>query len=286
MYDFGNPYRLSTMHLWNCNQFGETNQGINEYIVDYSMDGITWISIGEYNLDEATGSSFYEGQEGPDFNLIDAQYVLITAVSNHGGACYSLGEMRINIESSPVPVDLVYFNGECDLNRKAVNLNWETTMEINNAYFSIERSDDNRNWSEIKLINSKGESTSATSYAYRDKSPIQGESYYRLIQVDRDGSINELNSIYLNCRNGLQYVEASPNPFNEKLTIKIFSEREEELEVKMYSALGQLVYAKEISGSIGENKLSIEPNDLSVGQYFLTVKQGNSLIRKKLVYSN
>ncbi len=286
MYDFGNSYMLTTTHLWNSNQFSETNQGINNYAIDYSMDGISWTTLGEFTLAEAPGSSFYEGEEGPDFGGVAAQFVLITALTNHGGSCYSFGEIRINLDSSVVPVELVDFSGQCDSNRNEIRLEWTTAAEISNAYYIVERSPDFNHWSEVSRVDSKGDSLSETYYDYSDKNPIKGKSYYRLTQVNLDGSKKELEVITVNCISSLQSVEFSPNPFSEKIFVRVSSDRDEVMEFKLYSSLGQEVFTQNVIAIRGENEIVLEPTGLNVGQYFITVKQGNTVVRKKLVYIN
>jgi len=98
MYDFGQPYTLGQMQLWNMNAYDRTNEGINEAVLDYSTDGVNWSEWGAFNLSEATASSYYEGEEGPDLGFLKAQYIIITAISNHGGECYGLAELKIETE--------------------------------------------------------------------------------------------------------------------------------------------------------------------------------------------
>lgn len=121
-YDFGEIYQLGQSTVWNLNQFDRSNNGLNEIVIDYSVDGMEWIEWGYFNLDRADESSFYQGQDGPDLTGISAKEILITAISNHGGPCYGINEIRIAtsdvvsnitnvelenyyIEASPIPFD-------------------------------------------------------------------------------------------------------------------------------------------------------------------------------------
>ncbi|WP_345075307.1 discoidin domain-containing protein [Flavivirga amylovorans] len=104
MYDFGYEYELRESKFWNANEPKNLNYGINDYNLDYSLDGVSWTNLGAFNMTQATGSSTYEGEEGPDFNYTKARYVLITPTSNFGGDCYSLSEMKVNITD---PFDLI-----------------------------------------------------------------------------------------------------------------------------------------------------------------------------------
>ena len=98
LYDFGDFYFLNESHFWNYNKAEETANGVSTFAIDYSEDGVTWQYWGDINLDEAPGSDFYYGEEGPDFNGLLASHLLLTAVSNYGGPCYGFSEMRLDVD--------------------------------------------------------------------------------------------------------------------------------------------------------------------------------------------
>jgi len=104
LYDFGEIYRLDASTIWNCNVYEQTNSGIESYVVDISSDGFTWEEHGEYNLTQADASTFYEGEAGPNFEGIAARYVLITSLSEYGGDCACLSEIRF--ETSGIVSDV------------------------------------------------------------------------------------------------------------------------------------------------------------------------------------
>lgn len=69
-----------------------------------------------------------------------------------------------------------------------VQLEWVTAREVNNAYFSVERSTDGNNFSEIKKVEGQGNTTVTTTYNVTDNTPVSGDNYYRIKQVNNDGS--------------------------------------------------------------------------------------------------
>ncbi|NNE26318.1 MAG: T9SS type A sorting domain-containing protein [Saprospiraceae bacterium] len=93
-YDFGDIYRLQGTHFWNLNVPGKTNAGIQRAVIDYSIDGTSWEEWGTFELDEANASGFYEGQAGPDLDNLEARYIIITVIENHGNLCNGLSEVR------------------------------------------------------------------------------------------------------------------------------------------------------------------------------------------------
>jgi hypothetical protein len=99
-YDFGYIYTLTTSHVWNANLSSDTDRGLREVVIDYSLDGQNWTELGTFEFGKASGYQSYRGESGPDFGEVAARYVLITALSNHGDpGCYGLSEMRFDLNA-------------------------------------------------------------------------------------------------------------------------------------------------------------------------------------------
>lgn len=98
LYDFNKVYALGKMKIWNTNDPSRTTWGMRDVVIDYSLDGQSWQSAGEFTFQEASGLSTYEGSDGPDLGGIEARYLLITAINNYGGDCYGLSEMHVEGE--------------------------------------------------------------------------------------------------------------------------------------------------------------------------------------------
>ncbi|MBW7466343.1 hypothetical protein ABID22_000788 [Pontibacter aydingkolensis] len=87
----------------------------------------------------------------------------------------------------PLPVELLRFSAN-SLNNGNVLLTWETASEVNNAYFIIERSTDGQSYAAIGKVDGKGNSNNLQKYMHKDVILSSGIYYYRLKQVDLDGS--------------------------------------------------------------------------------------------------
>lgn len=98
MYDYGKAYKLGQVEIWNTNDPAHLDWGMQDVVIDYSLDGVNWYEAGQYTFPQANGLSTYEGAEGPHLNDIEAQYLLITGLSNYGGTCYGLSEIKIEGE--------------------------------------------------------------------------------------------------------------------------------------------------------------------------------------------
>ena len=95
MYEFAQASNLWDMTIWNLNHPDYIMDGLNKVIVETSSDGTSWTMVDTFTFPKAPGSGFYEGFHGPDLEGVLAKYLLITPISNHGGGCYGLSEVRI-----------------------------------------------------------------------------------------------------------------------------------------------------------------------------------------------
>ena len=122
--------------------------------------------------------------------------------------------------------------------KKNVELIWITETEINNDYFTIERSTDLKRWEVVKKINGAGNSNTPLHYITVDENPYKGISYYRLKQTDFNGVFTYSKVVIIDNKE-LDDILVYPNPVKDVLTIKTTCDN---CNIKIYSALGQLVY--------------------------------------------
>ena len=104
---------------------------------------------------------------------------------------YTLG--TTDESDSPLPVELISF--DLETKDETVILNWKTGSELNNDHFDIMRSSDGRRFLKIGEVKGSGTTSNEVSYTYRDITPISGPNYYKLNQVDFDGSYEESHTI-------------------------------------------------------------------------------------------
>ena len=98
-----------------------------------------------------------------------------------------------------MPLTLTEFTGQF-LPTNSVMLNWNTMVEINTAYFTIQRSSDGISFQDIAQVNSKSSDTSSVyelNYTYTDHAPLSGTSYYRLLITDKDGTTTHSEIVQL-----------------------------------------------------------------------------------------
>jgi hypothetical protein len=90
-------YQLGQMHIWNTNTPDYLNYGIENAVIDVSIDGVNWTEVGQFTFQQADGTSTYEGFEGPNLEGFEGRYLLITGLSNYGGLCYGISEIKVDI---------------------------------------------------------------------------------------------------------------------------------------------------------------------------------------------
>ncbi len=112
-YDLGKFYTLGTTKFWNLNIPEKTNEGARNVIIDISLDGVNWNEIASFEMPQAPGSTFYEGEFGPDLDGISTRYVLITILDSWSESeCVGLGEVRFNLDK-PIITDLTKEDIKC-----------------------------------------------------------------------------------------------------------------------------------------------------------------------------
>jgi len=178
---------------------------------------------------------------------------------------FTLASTTIN---NPLPIELVSFNAK--LNTDIVNLDWTTASEINNDYFTIEKSKDGIIWEIVSKQNGAGNSNTIINYADVDNNPYEGISFYRLKQTDFNGKYVYSNLVSINNSNKIP-VTAYPNPVKDILTLSNLNTNDI---IKIYNASGQIVF----SG----NSKTINSTNWSNGIYEIVITNSNGDIRNQI----
>ncbi|MEO9803649.1 MAG: hypothetical protein ABJF04_10400 [Reichenbachiella sp.] len=95
--------------------------------------------------------------------------------------------------SQPLPITLLYF--DASVIKNCILLEWSTSAEINNDFFTIERSRNQRDWVVVGETAGSGNSIVTITYTYKDKVTAPGRWYYRLKQTDYDGQFEYFEAV-------------------------------------------------------------------------------------------
>lgn len=185
----------------------------------------------------------------------------------------------------PLPIELLYFNAKA--NNNVVEVTWVTATEINNDYFTIERSVDGFNFEEIGYVQGAGNSSLALNYSFFDRNPLAGISYYRLKQTDYDGQYERFNIVAVNFFSNTLSWALYPNPTNgEELFIKFLKndDHRKTVTIEINDVLGNLIFAKAVKGNFNTPVNVLNGSKyLAKGIYLVKVMNEDEMTVEKLV---
>jgi uncharacterized protein YkwD len=187
------------------------------------------------------------------------------------------------IASNALPVTLSYLTAIPKPDY--VKLNWGTQGETNSSHFVVERSRDLAEFENLGKINSSGNSSEKLEYGFDDNSPLLGISYYRLKEVDFDGSFVYSRPVavkYDGVKDGDFNVRIYPNPIASGDVVSIKTLGMVNPEIELFDLLGrkmQIEYQMNDGGQ-GELRFKETPN---AGSYILKVSENTKQISKVIV---
>lgn len=185
-----------------------------------------------------------------------------------------------------LPVELLEFTAVPD--DGDVKVSWVTASEINNDYFSVEKTTDNINFDFVAKIKGSGNSNERMHYEVIDRDPFSGVSYYRLKQTDFDGAFTYSQSVVVVNHTAEEAgVSMFPNPMQsgEKAFLNMQTNEQEQILVVVYDFAGKESYSKVfISETPGSQLIAIDPEGkLAAGIYHVVASSDHRVFRQKLV---
>ncbi|MBO0357617.1 T9SS type A sorting domain-containing protein [Hymenobacter sp. BT186] len=189
----------------------------------------------------------------------------------------SAGPYVVLDRQAPLPVELTRFEATRPAGQPRVLLSWATASEKNNAGFEVQRQDEGQTtFRRVGFVAGRGTSTAATEYTFQDLNDFRGLSYYRLRQLDHDGteSFSPVRAV-AGLASGTPFsLAAYPNPVAAQapLTLEITGPLPKDLQLTLYAADGRVVYR--LSWPIGQTQHKLSA-DLPAGAYWLRYHAAN-----------
>lgn len=290
--DYCNDIAVDTLgNVYGIGQFRSTatfnttnlaSSGLDDILFfKYSSTGGEWFRAGGTDVDR--GLSLAVDNNG---NLYGTGYFKLTSDFGNTNLVTTGGEDAFitNIGEIIVPVELVSFSASSNTNN--IILSWKTATELNNSGFEIQRSKDGITFAKIGFVEGKGTTTRTSSYSFADKSPYSGKSYYRLKQIDFDGTYeySKVVETGLGLPSTYKVSENYPNPFNPSTNVRIELPVQANVTLKLYNSIGQIVKIYDSQEyAAGSHILRIDASDLSSGVYYYSVqmigKDGSSNLK-------
>ncbi len=192
----------------------------------------------------------------------------VNAIAN--GRRFSLGLVRAE---AALPVELVHFTVEPTGFGGGATVSWETSQEVDNEHFVVERAPENGSWIALQRVAAAGSSALGARYRILDRLPFTGTSYYRLAQVDIDGSTTYSSIVELRMDEpSPEPLRVSPNPATGQVNISGLSRKDQS--VHLYDGYGREVSDRVRFRDSGSGSLSFDVAALPSGIYLLSTPGG------------
>lgn len=183
-----------------------------------------------------------------------------------------------------IPVELTSFYALVSGN--TVNLSWSTASETNNRGFDIQRKTGISDWISLGFVNGMGTTSKGQTYSFTDNNPIPGQIYYRIKQIDFDGTYKIYNAQEINYSPLFSYKlqQNYPNPFNPQTIIKFSLAETQPVTLKVYDVLGSevITLVNEVKEP-GDYSISFDGSNLSSGIYIYKLNAGTFTSVKKMM---
>jgi len=242
--------------------------------------------------DGSTWASFNNGM--PTLAVFDMKYkegTQILLAATHGRGCWTFDY------GGALPIELASFTAASGP-VSGVHIAWKTLSEINNYGFEVQRSAavaDGFSTLPGGLVRGHGTTLAPQLYAFDDASAGPGTWYYRLKQIDLNGSIHFVEPVRAEAAAGnvaaggsappeFALLQNHPNPFNPSTTIRFDLASDRDVSLKVYNSLGQVV-SELVSGHRPAGKYSIvwDASGFASGVYFYRLEAGSFVQTKKLI---
>ena len=188
---------------------------------------------------------------------------------------------------APLPVELTSFTASLSRSSRfaktgpaagpIVELAWTTATERDAAYFAVERSGDGEAWTTVAEVDAAGNTDARTAYAHNDLTPLPGESYYRLRQVDFDGveAYSSAAVVYVGAGvQGLADVRVFPNPARDYVELL-------GLPADATAELRDLAGRRVGVAHVGAGRLDLV--GVPTGVYVLALRSGSGVVAQRVV---
>lgn len=191
--------------------------------------------------------------------------------------------IRVSPDIAVLPVTIVSFTGT--LVEDEVLLNWQTASELNNDYFIVEKSSDTKQWTAIGSVKGNGTTTVPHLYSLIDGRPLEGENYYRLKQVDFDGTVHYSRIIVVMKGTGTKnnMFSIHPNPTAGPVVATIVSQQDIQVNILISDITGRRMGDKSVLLGKGENNIKIDLSNYPGGTYVLSYTDASGDVQQARV---
>lgn len=217
-------------------------------------------------------------------DLNSSDFGISISVKKQGGGANPqpiIDHIRITVHytSAALPIQLAKFNVTND--KCNARISWNTYSEVNNDFFTIERTSNLKDWEVVDTIKGAGNSRDYQSYSIIDDQPIQEISYYRLKQTDFDGQYEYFDPTkFNNSESCINRFKIYPNPSNGTLSITHNNFSWESLEIFNGKGISVKKKVSIIENNTESKTIKVDVSNLVEGFYLIRVNDKEELLIK------
>lgn len=267
--------RVSAYEHWELTRTGAQTASVTLYWEDGSTSGSDITDIGPTDLVVASynGADWVsEGQTTPINGTTAAGDITTNANVAANYSVFTFGSLT---GLNPLPIELLSFTAR--QSDEIVVLEWKAATELNNDFYTLERSYNGIDFDEIARVQGAGTSATETQYTREDYPAFSGLIYYRLTQTDFDGTFETFDLVSVNFEKNSTRMELFPNPTNEEfVNVVLPRDIEGNVLLRVFSVAGETLFEQEYEGFEGNITLNVTTLN-GTGVYVVTAnsRQGN-----------
>jgi hypothetical protein len=265
--------RLS--RAWRVNEVG----GLGTLDMQFDLSGQGPITASDLRLliDHDGDGNFSEGGTFviSGATALGCDNYLFSAVPNNrilDGVRFTIG--TANIAQTPLPIVMESFTGE--IVHGNASLHWATLTELNNHFFTVERSKNGKDFRQVGKVEGSGTSIVRRRYQYTDIFPPSGKIYYRLKQTDFDEQTTNSGVIMLENKGEGITLTAIPNPSKGGSEVSLRINHPEHIEsknvaVEIHDLFGRRISISRLGEKDNEIRIRFQNREAS-GIYIVSAK--------------
>jgi hypothetical protein len=278
-------HHVSSVEYWNIDRVtGTSTPNVTLYFKDMSRSNI--IDLNDLIFTHYDGSQWV--QMGTNHGVSDG--VNMCHITGTGFTSYSPVTPASANGTNALPVNLITF--QANAVEEGVEVLWSTASEINNNYFTIQRTVDFETMETVGRIEGAGNSTITRNYRVVDEAPVTGTAYYRLVQNDFNGMSETFGwARVMYAGHGVTsqvlQIEVQPNPASSSMVnVNIQSKRVGQFRIEVFNTTGGLILREPVYLTEGHEQVTLDlakRYPFTQGIYIIKVTGDRDYVQTKLV---
>lgn len=244
---------------------------VGKVSLQFDLTNLGTVNPADLRLLISTDGSFNSSTPIAGAIRVSGNLYRFDGVNTEDANYFTLG--TINPIVTPLPITLLDFTAKKE--GRTVVLNWATASEENNDRFEIEKTMDGVNWEVFQTLKGKNHSSSIINYETVDVNPNMGTNYYRLKQIDYNGTFTH-STVRSAIFNAPIELTVYPNPSNDFVTVN----RSENVTIQLINDLGQNI---SINQEASNESTILDVSNLNSGVYFIRIQEDGEINTRKFI---